>query len=188
MMKTVFYSLLMLPALAWAQATSYLHIAEPLRFDGRNYYLQWSANSAPGYYKEEFLPRGQTPERYRNMLIVDWLQTNISPQQAMQRKVAELQQLKAAGHQVSWQAAAGDEPKLDFIMVARVNGEPVIEHNLYRYRAATAAGKRAVVLFAASRRAYGEADIKRFADKLPTEGSAFSRKAQALPFPVVNVK
>ena len=188
-MKPFFYSLMLLPVLAAAQTpASYLKIAEPLRFNGQDYYLKWSANAMPGYYKEEFLPRGESAERFRNMLVMDWVQADISTEQAVQRKIAELAQLKAAGHHVGWTVGSGGgEQRLDFLMAVKLNGEPVVEHNFYRYRAASVKDKRGVLLFAASRRAYGKTAVERFIDKLPQEGKAFAAKAQAMPFPKVTL-
>lgn len=188
-MKKYLLLFLLLPAMAWAQVQNWLGLPQSLPFDGQTYQLKWSANPMPGYYKQEFLPAADALPRFRQMLTVDWLQTELKPAEARALKVRELQQYQQQGGFAQWRESSnGSEAALDFVMLATVNGEAVLERNVYRYRADRQGGKNGVLLLAASRRAYGEAEIARFADSMQQEASKFYLKVLALPMPAVRLK
>ena len=56
-----------LPARAADPPVDHLSVPGPLRLDGIEFALAWSAARPPAIFRQEYLPAGQTLERYRQM-------------------------------------------------------------------------------------------------------------------------
>jgi hypothetical protein len=150
---------LLLLALAQAQAQNvvdHLSVPGPLVFAGDSYGLVWSSHPSPQLYKQEYLPAGQTLERYSSMLMVDvWLDGLTAAQKAT-AMVESLAERKKTDPLVNYDLLfneAGTELLLDFVLSAPgADGNIIVEWNAYRYRPLPSG----VLLTAISRRAYGE--------------------------------
>ena len=158
------------PALA-QQVTDYLGVPGPIAFNGTDYALSWSSNPTPEYIKQEYLPNGQVPEAYSNMLMVEFLAGDLKPASMAVAQMDLLNQRKARDPMVSMaltENAENGEVILDFVLSGRdETGGIVVEWNAYRYaQAQTAAGKTGGMLLAISHRAYGEAAARAFLSSL----------------------
>ena len=158
-------SLAAAPALA--QAIDHLGVPGPLAHDGRSFALAWSSQPSPGYTKQEYVPAGQTVERYEEMLLVETVTGKIGVMDAVGAQVATLNKRKATDPLVNMdviQNKASGEALLDFIVSARdAKGEVIVEWNAYRYAPyKDAKGKSGVQLLGVSRRAYGNDAARAF--------------------------
>lgn len=158
------------PALA-QQVTDYLGVPGPIAFNGTDYALSWSSNPTPEYIKQEYLPSGQVPEAYSNMLMVEFLAGDLKPATMAGAQMDLLNRRKASDPMVSMaltENAESGDVILDFVLSGRdETGVIVVEWNAYRYaQAQTAAGKTGGMLLAISHRAYGEPAARAFLSSL----------------------
>src|SRR5262249_11664702 len=135
-----------------------LSVPGPITFDGTSYRLAWSSHPSPDYFKQEYLPEGQTLARYQRMLLLEAIVQNTSVDSAVTGKVAELKKRKEIDPLVNF--AVFKNPKngeviLDFIVDDdRPGSLDTVEWNAYRYAAIKEKdGKSGVLLFGLSRRA-----------------------------------
>src|SRR5215469_8493343 len=57
---------------AWSDdAVDRLSIPGPINFDGTSYQLSWSSHPSAYYYKQEYLPAGETSEHFQRMVLVE---------------------------------------------------------------------------------------------------------------------
>ncbi len=145
---------------AFAQATDRLGVPGPIDFEGEAFALAWSSQPSETYVKQEYLPAGQSAERYDQMVLVETVTSGIAVMDAVRAQVYMLNQRKATDPLVNMeviQNAAAGEALLDFIVSSKDgNGQYIVEWNAYRYaRYSDAGGNKGVMLFGISRRAYG---------------------------------
>ncbi|PTM42344.1 hypothetical protein [Bosea sp. 124] len=160
-----------------ADVVDRLGIPGPLAFDGTSYGLAWSAHPSPTYFKQEYLPAGQVSASYDSMLIVEVLDGGASVQSALAAQVRLLNQRKGKDPLVKLdviQNSRTGEALLDFLISARnAKGVEIVEWNAYRYVPRKAGdGREGVMLFAVSRRAYGDDKIRGFLTDLKTKRPA----------------
>lgn len=156
----------------------------PLTFDGVSYLLAWSAQSSPTYTKQEYVPADQTLERYVSMVMVEVVTINMTVAQAMSAQIRSLNARKAKDPLVNFGAVLNDktgEAILDFIVSGQTDvGQRIAEWNGYRYVPKPNGG---VMLFAISRRAYGDTDIRPFLAKLKADRAGFINRLAQYKFP-----
>ena len=174
---------------AAAEPADRLGVPGPIAFGGEPYLLGWSARPSPHYYKQEYLPAGQVPERYRDMVIVEAVIGDIPPAQAAAEQVRLLEARKASDPVTGYdllQNADGSELILDFVLSDTSSGEVLVEWNAYRYLPlADGAGQAGTVLFAISRRAYGD-DARPFMEQLGERRRAEIEALAAFAVPAVS--
>lgn len=166
-----FAVLILCAAPAWAQSddkTERLGVPGPISFEGQDYALAWTSHPSADYFKQEYLPAGQTPENYTHMFILEVLTSGTTPKDAAGSQIASLDKRKASDPLVFYDAivneASGDVI-LDFLVsAAGKDGKLIVEWNGYRYSPHKGA-KPGIVLYAISRRAYGD-DAKAFVTAL----------------------
>jgi len=149
---------------AMAQNTDvkdYLSIPGPIDFGGTSFNLAWSSNPSQGYYKHEYVPSGETVERFKEMIIIEVVQGSLSLRDALNAKVKELNARKEKDPYLNYDIIENPntgEFILDFIVSDSNGGEAgIVEWNAYRYvDLKSKSGKEGVMLFALSRRSYGE--------------------------------
>ena len=147
-------------------AKDYLGLAKPISFENAIYHLVWTSHPTEQYYKQEYLVKGESLEKFRKLVTVDVLVGDIDLKEVVSAKIAELKQLKESNPMINYQAfEKNGEIMLDFLLSqATPDGKQlsILERNVYRYKNITDQnGKKALLLFAVSERAYG-ADIDRF--------------------------
>ncbi|QIG50897.1 hypothetical protein G5V57_26095 [Nordella sp. HKS 07] len=139
--------------------TERLGVPGPISFEGQDYTLAWTSHPSADYFKQEYLPAGQSSERYTHMFILEALTSGITPKDAAGAQIATLDKRKASDPLVFYDAivneASGDVI-LDFLISATgQDGKLIIEWNGYRY-SPHKGEKPGIVLYAISRRAYGD--------------------------------
>lgn len=152
---------------ALAQVVDHLGVPGPIRFDGQTYELAWTAMPADGYVKQEYVPAGQTPETFSQMLLVERVVGDVGVTDAVRSQVDMLNQRKANDPLVNMslvQREQTGEALLDFVTSTRdAAGALVVEWNAYRYAPYRGrAGESGVLLFGVSHRAYGDEDARAF--------------------------
>lgn len=145
-----------------AEPVERLSVPGPLQLDGQQFHLEWTSHPTPAFYKQEYLPAGQTLTGYRQMLVLDLLVTDATAGQLAAAKVRELDARKATDPVVNHDLIVkpdGSSVLLDFVLSAPdADGNIIVEWNAYRYQAQP----DGVLLFGISRRAYGHEDARRF--------------------------
>ena len=101
--------------------------------------MSWSSHPTSYYYKQEYLPTGQTSERFQRMVLIEAIAWGIDVNGAVASKVNMLNKRKAIDPTVNFgifKNPKNDEIILDFILSAKdPKGEDVVEWNAYRYAA-----------------------------------------------------
>lgn len=163
--------LLTIPALP--QTTDRLGVPGPIDFEGETYSLAWSSQPSANYIKQEYVPAGQSAERYEQMVLVETVTGDVAVMDAVRVQVDMLNQRKASDPLVNMdliQNEAAGEALLDFIVGSKdTDGQYIVEWSAYRYaRYSDASGNPGVMLFGISRRAYGNEASKDFLTRLKT--------------------
>ncbi len=162
------YSTLLLLAIfllvnnAKAQTTikDYLSVPGPITFDTVSYALSWSSHPSDHYYKLEYLPNGADPEKFKQMLMIEFVEGEFGAKDAVNLKIAELKELKKTNPVVNYDIMEKKgEYLLDFVVSQNsADGRQVLvlERNVYHYKKVQdASGRRGILLFAVSTRSYG---------------------------------
>jgi hypothetical protein len=143
-----------------APPVDYLGIPGPIEFAGTPYRLVWSARPAANYIKHEYLPSGQQPASYQDMVLVEMQTSSLGVADLVKSQILSLEERKGKDPLVNYQLLQNpnnSQVVLDFLLSDRRTGTLIVEWNAYRYvQLAMPNGKQAVVLFAISRRHYGD--------------------------------
>ncbi len=155
-------------SLSAQSATEYFNVGNPIKYCGTKYYFAWSAHPQANYYLQEYLPQGESFERYNQMFTVSVIFWDRTPLEAVQAKIAELEQRKQTDPITNYIAAENNgEYILEFIVSDSNNGKMnTVEVNVHHYKQMTINGKMASVLSFYSSRAYGD-DITAFIQSIP---------------------
>ncbi|MGJ4727848.1 hypothetical protein [Luteimonas sp. SDU101] len=139
-----------------------LGVSGPLQLDGQAFHFVWSSHPYPHFYKQEYLPEGQTLTRYRQMLMIDVLLSDAGPRELTRIKLAELEARKAEDPVIQHDLIVKEDGSaylLDFVVSGRTaHGELIVEWNAYRYEALPGGA----VMLGISRRGYGDEGARRF--------------------------
>jgi hypothetical protein len=166
-----------------------LSLPDSIEFNGESYRLSWSSHPNPYYYKQEYLPPGQTSERFQRMLLIEAIVRGVNVNGAVNAQVTMLNKRKSTDPTVSFALVKNpknDEIILDFILSTQDSkGSDIVEWNAYRYAALRGkGGASGVLLFGISRRAYGD-DATNFLRRLKSARPAEVNALAAYPLPVV---
>jgi hypothetical protein len=166
-----------------------LSVPQSFEFNGENYRLSWSSHPRPHYYKQEYLPAGQTSERFKRMILIEATVREVSVKDMVAAQVSMLNKRKSTDPTVNFAILTNsktDEIILDFILSAQDSkGEDIVEWNAYRYAALKGkGGASGVVLFGISRRGYGD-DATDFLRRLKSARPAEINALAAYPLPSV---
>lgn len=153
---------------AMAQTTTdYLKLGNKIHFAGQDYHLVWSSHPSPTFYKQEYVAKGDTVERYQRMIMVDYLAENVTARQAVELAVKNIEARKQSDGFTNYRVLEnGGEYLLDFMLSQRAADGTIeiLERNVYRYMPQTQ--PKGLVVFAVSDRAYTEADIAKLVQSL----------------------
>ncbi len=170
-------------------AVDRLSLPGSIEFNGESYRLSWSSHPTSHYYKQEYLPPGQTGERFQRMVLIEATVRAVDVNGAVAAQVNMLNKRKSTDPTVNF--AVAKNPKngeiiLDFVLSAQdPKGEDVVEWNAYRYAALRGkGGESGVLLFGISRRAYGD-DTTNFLRRLKSARPAEVNALATYPLPVV---
>jgi hypothetical protein len=103
-------------------AVDHLSLSGPIEFNGESYRLSWSSHPTPYYYKQEYLPPGQTSERFQQMVLIEATVRGVDVDGAVAAQVNRLNKRKSTDPTVNF--AAFRNPKngevvLDFVLSAK---------------------------------------------------------------------
>jgi hypothetical protein len=170
-------------------AVDRLSLPGSIEFNGESYRLSWSSHPTSHYYKQEYLPPGQTGERFQRMVLIEATVRGVDVNGAVAAQVNMLNKRKSTDPTVNF--AVAKNPKngeiiLDFVLGAQdPKGEDVVEWNAYRYAALRGkGGESGVLLFGISQRAYGD-DTTNFLRRLKSARPAEVNALATYPLPVV---
>jgi hypothetical protein len=194
MKKMIVVALCFFTAFSYAQnapsPVKYLHVTGSLNFGGKAHNLAWSSHPTAGYYKQEYLPKGESSSRFKTMLLMEVVTGGPEVKQAVSAKLAELKALKQANPLVEYEIfdkAKTGEYLLHFLLTAaapdgKIN---IAERNVYRYKTfIDKEGKPGVLLFGVSTRAYGSGVSSFLAETAKAKAALVNAVAQlALPQP-----
>lgn len=166
-----------------------LSVPESIAFNGETYRLSWSSHPKPHYYKQEYLPSGQTSERFQRMILIEATVRDVDVKDVVAAQVNMLNKRKSTDPTVNFailKNSKNEEIILDFILSAQDSkGEDIVEWNAYRYAALKVkGGVSGVLLFAISRRGYGDGGTN-FLRRLKTARPAELNALAAYPLPAI---
>lgn len=166
-----------------------LSLQETIAFNGESYRLSWSSHPTSDYYKQEYLPSGQTSERFQRMVLIETTLRGVKVDDAVGAQVSVLNKRKSTDPTVNFailKNAKSGEVILDFVLSEQDRkGEDIVEWNAYRYAPLKGkTGTSGVLLFGISRRAYGK-DTTNFLRALKSERPAVINALAAYQLPAV---
>ena len=153
--------------------TDRIGVKGPLEFNGIKFNLAWSDRPRDNYFIQEYLPEGQTPENFEEMLTIHLFETGMSVSEAVQQKGKELTSRKNSDPLCNYQITEspdGKEYMVDFILSeSKGDNMTIAEFNVYRYKQSDLGNDRnGILVYAYSKRSYGD-DITPFIKKLKDE-------------------
>lgn len=172
------------PALA---AEDRLGVPGPIAFAGTRYRLASADEPQPGYVKQEYLPEGDTFDRYKTMMLIEFMAGEMRPTDIVRAQTRMLDERRAIDPLVNYEillANEGDGIILDFLMSCETEeGTRIAEWNAYRYVSGeNPKGEAGGWLVGLSRRAYGDG-ITPFLQRLREERGADVATLAALGVP-----
>jgi hypothetical protein len=177
---------------ATEKVINYYGTAEIIRFNNADYKLSWSSHPNAVYYKHEYLPKGNTSEHFNDMLLLEFLQGDLSVKDAVQAQLNQITERKKTDAACKFnlvESPGGKEFTLDFTMSTSKNNKVnLVEWSAYHYKAYTdKAGHKGVILFGISHRAYDD-KVNAFLSSLPAYRKARIKALTDFPIPKIQVK
>lgn len=177
------------PALAQSEIVERLGVPGPITFEGQSFELAWSSAPGGGYYKQEYVPAGQSVETYIEMFLVEAVTSPLRPIDAANGQVKLVQQRKGTDPVANFdirQNEQSGEVVLDFLLSDLKANPIVVEWNVYRY--VPRPGGEGVVLYALSRRGYGDDGAKALLGQLKSIRSSTVLALVNAKLPSVSIK
>lgn len=149
--------------MAQKKVEDYLHLGNKYRFDNKDYKLVWSSHPASNFYKQEYILPNENVEKYTRMIMIDFLEGDLTPKDAISNFVNNLENSKKQNPIINYQMyEREDEYMLDFIISKNSqDGKEVLilERNVYRYFRINTPKRKGVLLFGVSDRAYTKKEM-----------------------------
>ncbi len=175
-------------------AVNYLNTPAELIFSNTPFHLVWSSHPNAVYYKQEYLPKGETLNKFTNMLLLEVLVGKTTIKDAIATKIAELQTMKASNPFISYDSsynAAKEEYFLDFVLTANTpdgKGISIAERNVYRYKKYSGKnGETGVLLVGVSKRSYGT-EAAKFISGLSAKKQELVNEMKQFSIPTIMIK
>lgn len=187
---------LSLSGLGYGQAkkdlTNYLSIPGPIYVQKKAHQLAWSSHPDVSLYKHEYLVAGDRFPNYKSMIMIDFIVTESTVEQAVASKISQLEAMKKTNPIVNYNVIINKttgEQIIDSLLgeTAVDDRNNLIERNVFRYKLVrTKAGQQGVLLFGVSTREYGD-DINPFLVKLKTDKPVLVNEVAKLTLPEVSL-
>lgn len=149
--------------MAQKKVEDYLHLGDKYRFDNKDYKLVWSSHPMDNFYKQEYILSNENVEKYTRMIMIDFLEGDLTPKDAISNNVNNLENSKKQNPIINYQMyEREDEYILDFITSKNSqDGKEVLilERNVYRYFRINTPKRKGVLLFGVSDRAYTKKEM-----------------------------
>jgi hypothetical protein len=176
---------------AKAQVQDYLQVPGPVIFHKQKFNLAWSSHPNDTYYKHEYVKAGEKVESYKEMVMLEFLEGNLTPKEVAANKVKELENRKNTDPLVNYDvinSPDGKEYIVDFIMsTGPADASEIVEWNAYRYKQVQEkSGKTGLLLMAISRRAYGN-ESTGFLKDLKTMRPQYREELSSYKLPEINL-
>lgn len=174
-------------------ATDFMAVPGPIYFDNKVYNLNWSSHPAANFYKQEYLVKGDHENKYKTMISIDAITGQQELKNVVAAKVTELKKMKESNPVINYEVIQNPqtgEYMLDFLVTANTadGSISIIERNVYRYKTfIDKAGKKAVMLFSVSTRAYGAADANQFLVLLKGSRKDLMNKVSQFKIPAIKI-
>ena len=170
---------------------NYLKTEKTIKFDNQNYELVWSTHPNEIYYKQEYLTKEQTLERFKSMVTIDFLNGEFKVKDLVNQKIQELENAKKTNPMINYTVLEKDgETIIDFLMsVSSKDGKKllVVERNIYRYANIETNNAKGLLLFSVSKRAYKN-EIEDFLKELKKDKNSLIIKVGNVEIPEINPK
>jgi hypothetical protein len=153
----------------------YLNVKESIIFNNTAYNLSWTSHPADNFYKQEYIVKGDNPDKFKTMIMLDVITGDTKMEDVVSKKVLELKKLKESNPVINYQLfEKNEEVMLDFLISANSpDGKTIniVERNVYKYKKVISkSGQKGVILFGVSVRSYGN-DVSNFLTALNTNKS-----------------
>ncbi len=149
--------------MAQNKVEDYLHLGDKYRFDNKDYKLVWSSHPASNFYKQEYILPNENVEKYTRMIMIDFLEGDLTPKDTISNFVNNLENSKKQNPIINYQMYEREnEYMLDFIISKNSqDGKEVLilERNVYRYFRINTPKRKGVLLFGVSDRAYTKKEM-----------------------------
>ena len=173
-------------------AVNYLGIQGPVSLQKNVFKLVWSSHPEATFFKQEYLAGDDAFPKYKSMITIDFVVTDSKIDQAVKRKIQELDQLRKTNFDVNYEVisnAATGEKIIDCLIVQTAQDEQsdLAERDIFRYKTVKAkSGEQGIFLLAVSTRKYGK-EIKPFLLKLKTDRPVLVKEVAQFPIPALNI-
>ncbi|MFC6998365.1 hypothetical protein [Rufibacter roseus] len=173
-------------------AVDYLSLPGPIKFKDTEFALAWSSHPNASYFKQEYVPAGETVQGFNQMILAEVVVGDFSVEDAVQaqiRTIAERKKTDAVADYEVFENPKTGEVILDFLMSAgNESTVSVVEWNAYKYRPyQDKAGRRGVVLFGYSRRGYNK-NVEGFLSSLKSVRSEYLKALGSYSIPDISIK
>lgn len=174
------------------KTVDYLTVPGPIVFNKQSYQLNWSSHPSANFYKQEYIKKGDSADRFTSMVLVDVMTGNVNVKDIAAAKIAELKQMKETNPVINYNSFSNPktgEYMIDFLLTANgADGKmSIAERNVYRYMTFTdKAGKKGVLLFGVSTRSYGD-NIDSFLVSLKTTKQVIVNELAAYKIPAITI-
>ena len=174
-------------------AKDYLTAPGPIVFEKKSFYLNWSSHPSANFYKQEYLTKGEDANKFKMMLMIDVIAGETNLKNAVSAKIAELKKMKESNPMVNYEIIQNPktgEYLLDFLLTANAadGTTSVVERNVYRYKTFTGKdGKKGVMLFAVSSRAYAK-EVDSFFIALKVNRKVLINEVAQFKMPEISIK
>lgn len=169
-----------------------LGVKGPLTFNQTDFSLAWTDKPSESYYIQEYLPAGETLERFNQMLTIHLFNTDLQTKDAVAQKVKELTERQKTDAVCKYQVIESPDGKkfiVDFLLGGSKDGKmTIVEFNVYHYRQIDISKKKkALVVYAYSKRSYGD-DITTFFKTLKEDRATHLKEMVSAEIPVVTIR
>jgi hypothetical protein len=164
----------------------------PLEFNKTNFKLAWTDKPNDNYFIQEYLPDGEKPENFSQMITIHLFETDISVEEAVSQRIKQLEERKKTDPNCMFlvnESPDGKEMILDFMLGEHTekNMMILVEFNIYRYKQINLGkNKKGIIVYAYSKRSYGD-DITTFFKTFKDERIEFLNKMISTKIPKVSI-
>lgn len=153
----------------------FFHLGNLITFREKQFHLAWTSHPAVNFYKQEYIPKGEVINRFKNMIIIDLVIGNQNIRDVVAAKIAEIKALRESNPVVDYglfESPKKGEYLIEFLLSQNSpDGKSVLiaERNIYRYKVyEDKSGNKGIMLFGVSTRSYGK-DVARFFEQLKSK-------------------
>ncbi len=167
-----------------------LGVSGPLQFNKTSFHLAWSDKPNETYYVQEYMPTGENPEHFNQLLTINLFNRLVPIEDAVKQKAYELTERKKIDATCNFavtKSKDGQEYMIDFILSEGTGDKAITEFNIYHYKQIeTSDKKQALAVYAYSKRSYGNS-IPLFFKNLQAERPALLQAMSAAPIPDIKL-